>query len=259
MFQNNNIVILKVICESEFKQSINLLSWSFKDTFSADRIYMRFIYLILLLFSSFSATSQIDVHHEPMHRPVLKNKIGRVLDVIAQPGDTSLVHQHRLNYCYVTVSGGQIWIQEKDSNGRNFNLYSGFIGGYYENPDTALVHRFANCDSATVRLIAVENISRYGNPSDSIVQVKARETILVNNSFFVITKVEVKPKEELITQTKRPSVVIRLGPSPIQYKQGKRFKSIDQWIWVDPNQTTTFLNSNDSPATLVRVQLKDRM
>ena len=221
------------------------------------RILLPFILILLLLSFSYSAFGQIEVHHEPMHHPVFENKIVRVLDVVVQPGDTSLLHQHRSNYCYITIQGGQVWLQGEVGNGRNLNLYTGFIGGYHENPDKPLVHRFANRSSNQIRLIAVENLSPIGNRFDTLVNKMYNEEILINNSYFTLSKILVDPNSSTTILSKRPAVIVNLESKSLQIKRQRNIGQLNQWSWLDPNTSATIINPQLDIATVVLVQLKN--
>lgn len=211
---------------------------------------------VILLSFSFSAFGQIEVHEEPMHHPVFENKIARVLDVVAQPGDTSLLHQHRSNYCYITIQGGQVWLQEDGGEGRNLNLYTGFIGGYYQNPDKPLVHRFANRSAEQIRLIAIENISPTGNHFDTLVHKMVNEEILINNAWFSLSKILVTSNSRTTILAKRPAVIVNLESKSLQFKTERDAGQLNQWIWLDSNKRASIINAKDDNATVVLVQLK---
>lgn len=218
---------------------------------------LPFKLIAVLLSFSYAALGQIEVHHEPMHRTVFENKIARVLIVVAQPGDTSLLHQHRSNYCYITIQGGQIWLQEEGGDGRNLNLYTGFIGGYYGNPDKPLVHRFANRSSDLIRLIAVENLSPTGNHSDSLVSKLTNEEILIDNPYFTLSKIFVDSNSRTTILSKRPAVIVNLESRSLQIQPKKNIGQLNEWTWVGPNKKATIINPQSESATVILVQLKN--
>lgn len=218
---------------------------------------MRLFFPTSFYLLSLTVYAQIEVHKEPMHHPVLSNKTGRVLDVIAHPGDTSLMHQHRKNYCYITLQGGQIWIQESDGEGRNLNLPTGFIGGYYENPQEVLVHRFANCSPNIIRLIAIENHFLLGTSADTVNHHGKGEEILVNNSYFLITKVSIAPNDIFSRLIHRPAVVINLESKPMTYRNSGNFTPLTDWAWLNQNEQLAVINSHTDQSSIILVQLKN--
>ncbi len=218
---------------------------------------MRLFLQVLFSFLFLTTYGQIEVHQEPLHHPVLSNKTGRVLDVIAHPGDTSLMHQHRKNYCYVTLQGGQIWIQEAGGEGRNLNLPTGFVGGYYENPEKVLIHRFANCSPNMIRLIAIENHFLKAVSVDSFIHDSKGEEVLVNNSYFLITKVSIAPNDIFSRLLRWPAVVINLESKPMTYKNSGDFTPLADWAWINQNKQLAVRNSYTNQASIILVQLKN--
>ena len=66
---------------------------------------MRFLIPALFLFTS-TAFSQVPaVYKEPMHQLVHMSPETRIMDVRAQPGDTSQFHRHASDICYVVLEG----------------------------------------------------------------------------------------------------------------------------------------------------------
>ncbi len=200
--------------------------------------------------------AQVQVHEEPMHHLVLSNTAVHVLDVIATPNDTSLIHQHSNNYVYVTIKGGAIWVQNEGQNGRTLNLPTGFIGGYYENPTKPLVHRFANQSDSLIRLIAVENLSA-GNPSYTLYKTLKNEEILIENNFFRVTKISVPPDDHLKVQSSTGAVLINLYLNPIQFITKSKDVVSPDWIWADPDEIVSIQNHHNIITPIILVQIKN--
>lgn len=217
---------------------------------------MRLFQLTLLWGSCQSLFGQVDVHEEPLHRPVLTNQVVRVLDVIAQPGDTSLIHQHSNNYCYVTINGGKIWVENKDEQGRSLELPTGLVGGYFKNPVHPLVHQFANQSTNLIRLIAIENLSVNGNLFDTVYQTLPKEKIIISNSHFIVSKIAILPNERLVWASSRPAAVINLDPKPLQINTKNGSADLNPWAWLDSFHETTIFNNLSRMTEVVFVQLK---
>lgn len=219
---------------------------------------MKIHFTLLLSFLILESVAQIQVHEEPLHHPVLTNEVVRVLDVIAQPGDTSIIHQHSNNYCYVTINGGKIWVENKGEQGRSLELPAGFVGGYFENPAQPLVHRFANRASDLIRLIAIENRSVNGHPDDTVYQPSPREKIIINNSHFIVSKITLPPNERLVWASSRPTAAINLDPKPLQIILKNGSAGSNPWTWVDSHHEITIFNNLSRMTEVVLVQLKSQ-
>lgn len=216
------------------------------------RIMRSVLYSILLL--SLNGYSQIEVHKEPLHHPVLTNAHARILDVIAQPNDTSLVHQHSNNYCYVTIDGGKIWVQNEGEDGRTLELPRGFTGGYFDNPEQPLVHQFANRSDGLIRLIATENLST-GNTRDSVYSLLPHEVLLINNHQFLVTKVSVPPSKELDYYSIYNTVIVNTGHTPLP--TNSKPEQLSDWLWLDAKSRISIFNPSGTPADIVLVRLKN--
>ena len=222
-----------------------------------ERKCRNLFYILLLVVLPGITTAQIQVHEEPMHHLVLSNKTVHVLDVMATPGDTSLIHQHSNNYVYVTIKGGTIWVQNAGENGRTLTMPTGFIGGYYENPTQPLVHRFANQSDSLIRLIAIENLSA-GNLSDTLYNTLKNEETLIENTFFRVTKISIPPDDLLKVQPATTTVIINLYLSPIQFMTESKHAFSNDWIWVDQGEKVSIQNHHNSVTPIIMVQIKNK-
>lgn len=219
---------------------------------------MIFRLIILLLFTCFYNYSfaQIQVHEEPLHHPVLSKPEGRVLDVITHPNDTSLIHQHSNNYCYITINGGKIWVENEGEPGRVTELPTGFIGGYFENPAQPLVHRFANRSSGIIRLIAIENLNERGNPSDTNYTPTEGEEVTIDNKFFRVIKMNIQANDKIRLSCPYPTVLINLEEKSLEFFEKNRKKDFKTWAWVEQNEMPSIHNISGQATTIIMVQLK---
>ncbi|MEQ8364752.1 MAG: hypothetical protein RIF39_13750 [Cyclobacteriaceae bacterium] len=211
--------------------------------------------IFFLLLSTLTGFAQIQVHKEPLHHPVFKKSNTRILDVIAHPNDTSLIHQHSHNYCYVTINGGKIWVENKGEEGRNLELPHGFTGGYFENPEQPLVHRFANRSEELIRLIAIENLSA-GNTETPTYQPTGNEEILINNSHFLTTKVLVGAREQSDFKSSANTVIVNLGEKPLEIQKKKESTELNKWVWVGAQSMVSIYNPTYEPTWIVLVRVK---
>jgi hypothetical protein len=211
--------------------------------------------LYLLLLSSLNGFAQIQVHEEPLHHLVFEKSNTRILDVIAHPNDTSLMHQHGNNYCYVTIDGGKIWVQNDGEEGRTLELPIGFTGGYFDNPNHALVHRFANRSEGLIRLIAVENLSE-GNSRTLPYQPSDEEEILIDNSHFLTSKIPIAVGKRADFKFSTHAVIVNLGNTPLSVEKKKKSSELNKWIWIEALSTVSIHNPTSQPIWIVLVQVK---
>ncbi|MFZ1807518.1 MAG: hypothetical protein WAU36_09865 [Cyclobacteriaceae bacterium] len=209
------------------------------------------IYFIFLL--SLNGFAQIQVHEEPLHHPVFRNENARILDVIAHPNDTSLIHQHSYNYCYVTIDGGKIWVENKGEDGRTLELPVGFTGGYFENPQQPLVHRFANRSDGLIRLIAIENLT-HGNTKDSIHPLLTNEELLINNHQFLVTKISLSPSQQLDFHSTLNTIIVNTGQTPLSVNI--KSEELADWRWLNAGSQISIYNQETINVSIVLVGLK---
>ncbi|MEZ4945279.1 MAG: hypothetical protein R2804_07105 [Cyclobacteriaceae bacterium] len=212
-------------------------------------------YLYFLVFSSLNGFAQIQVHEEPLHHPVFEKSNTRILDVIAHPNDTSLMHQHSNNYCYVTIDGGKIWVQNEGEEGRTLELPLGFTGGYFNNPNHALVHRFANRSEGLIRLIAVENLSK-GNSGTLPYQPSDEEETLIDNSHFLTSKAPIAGGKQEDFKFSTQAVIVNLSETPLYVEKKRKSSELNKWIWVKAQSTVSIHNPTSQPIWIVLVQVK---
>ncbi len=202
------------------------------------------------------ATAQIDVHEEPLHHEVFANEFVRILEIVAHPNDTSLVHRHANNYSYIVLKGGRIWNDVMGSEARTVDLKSGFIGGYFENPAKPLVHRFANKSDEDILLVAVEHLSANRKPPIEPSTLHEFEELVIDNPYFLVTKVPIQPNARLDLQPKPGCIIINMNQQPIKVLD-KEAPSLSKWIWAEPNKNIRLLNPLPEVAWIVLVQVKN--
>ncbi|MBV8573441.1 MAG: hypothetical protein JOZ58_00165 [Acetobacteraceae bacterium] len=103
-----------------------------------------------------AADEIVPVRLEPHHHERFKNEYLRVIEVIIEPGDTTLFHRHELDIAAAILAGADLKNEIPD-NPQATILHSktkdvGFAG-YQEQP---YVHRVTNIGLSTFRIIAFE-------------------------------------------------------------------------------------------------------
>ena len=201
-------------------------------------------YIFYFLFNNLF--SQVPVYEEPLHKLVFSNQFVRILDIQAQPADTSQLHVHNENYCYVTLRGGSLWLEET-SGTRQVDLPDLFVGGIFNDPPQPLIHRFANSSSHPIRLFTVERLGRKQN-QDLPVPPKPGEEIVLDNPFFRAFRIKSLQSIEFIAEL--PSAIVSLNSSHLPDEISKQ-----DWIWIDKGKKLT-IPTSDKPIDLMCIQIK---
>lgn len=102
-----------------------------------------------------TAADPVAVEQEPHHHVVFENQYVRVLDVVVQPGETTLFHRHSLDNVAVQLSDatiqrqypGQDWVTSPAKDGS-----VGFTAG----TKIPYVHRITNIGSAVFHVLDIE-------------------------------------------------------------------------------------------------------
>jgi len=143
---------------------------------------MRLCTLLTFLSICFSLSSnaQVLVKDEPRHQNVFENADVRVLDVVIQPGDTTMFHVHEIPSLFVTFTstliGSQLW-GEKPGSASKSNRGSVSYSSFYPNKR---VHRVWNADSTLFHVLDIEILA---STSDSM-------SVAIQNPILELSAVE---------------------------------------------------------------------
>jgi quercetin dioxygenase-like cupin family protein len=102
-----------------------------------------------------TATDPVTVEQEPHHHVVFENQYVRVLDVVVNPGDTTLFHKHSLDNVAVQLNDanikrqfpGEDWVATPAKEGS-----VGFVAG----TRTPYTHRISNAGTTVFHVLDVE-------------------------------------------------------------------------------------------------------
>jgi quercetin dioxygenase-like cupin family protein len=102
-----------------------------------------------------TATDPVAVEQEPHHHVVFENQYVRVLDVVVNPGDTTLFHKHSLDNVAVQLNDanikrqfpGEDWVATPAKEGS-----VGFVAG----TTTPYTHRISNAGTTVFHVLDIE-------------------------------------------------------------------------------------------------------
>jgi quercetin dioxygenase-like cupin family protein len=102
-----------------------------------------------------TATDPVAVEQEPHHHVIFENQYVRVLEVVVDPGDTTLFHKHSLDNVAVQLNDavikrqfpGEDWVATPAKEGS-----AGFVAG----TKTPYVHRISNTGATVFHVLDVE-------------------------------------------------------------------------------------------------------
>jgi quercetin dioxygenase-like cupin family protein len=102
-----------------------------------------------------TGTDPVAVEQEPHHHVIFENQYVRVLDVVVDPGDTTLFHKHSLDNVAVQLNDaaikrqfpGEDWVATPAKEGS-----AGFVAG----TKTPYVHRISNTGATVFHVLDVE-------------------------------------------------------------------------------------------------------
>ena len=152
---------------------------------------MKYAFIVLMYFVSWqSIICQIPVGEEPLHHILHEDATIRILEIVAMPGDTALMHRHDYNYCYVATQGGKMWLEDLGEDSREVQLPTHYAGGKSELSNGPFIHRFANIDTTAIRFFTVEH--KTGIPQ-RIVSSSLGEDYVFKNDLFSFRKLEIAP------------------------------------------------------------------
>lgn len=210
-----------------------------------------FILLSTLIFC-YCSPKNLQVHNEPMHRPVFKSKKARILDIRFPPRDTCFYHEHSKNYYYVALKGGKCFVQNKGEAGRVLNLPDGYSGGKFDMPNEKFMHRIANLDTDTIKYIAVENLrprkSKMKDFKPSII-----EKLSEDNDKFRVIKLQIPPGVIYSYEFEQPLLLVNAKEFEFEINESVFKKS---WFWYEKGNRLSIKNTNSEVLELVSIFLK---
>ena len=221
-------------------------------------MFRTIFFLIALLFCSLQLMAQIPVSKEPLHKPVFQNKYIRLLDVVLQPGDTSLFHIHATPSVFVYLSTtkfssqikGKDWVEEKSLAGKAW--YRSF------SPDV-LIHRVCNRDTMPFHVNDIEILSSYDTVNASHRKPLPFPLLFENERAiaYQLTKKDIKKKK---VQTYAPLIVELINGDGILYHNTKTNESKEikagHFQYVDPMTTFYFSSTGTSEINMIVFEIK---
>ena len=204
-------------------------------------------YIIFLFFAWMTSdlTCQIPVAEEPLHHIIYEDEEIRILEILAAPGDTSLMHQHDYNYSYIALSGGKMWLEDKGAEEREVNLPKHYIGGKANLSESPFVHRFANLDDHVIRFFTVE--SKAISPNHSQVELISEE-YKYQSEFFAVSILEIAPKSACSLSHETTLVVLNLHELPLFISQKNKLK---YWMRFAKKEPVRIQNMEDVAIKIV--------
>jgi quercetin dioxygenase-like cupin family protein len=102
-----------------------------------------------------TAADPVAVEQEPHHHVVFENQYVRVLDVVVQPGETTLFHRHSLDNVAVQLSDATIRRQYPGQDWVTSPAKAGSVG-FTAGTKIPYVHRITNIGSAVFHVMDIE-------------------------------------------------------------------------------------------------------
>jgi len=220
--------------------------------------------LILTLLTGFvptwSVSQVLPVYREPHHQLVFSNPQARILDVNAEPGDTTQFHLHADDICYVAITGSTIWLEDDSGVQRTVDLPNDFVGSDTSHSESPSIHRFANVGDSRFRLIAVENLMgpiEFGSVQQ---RLGGNNIMLLNNTRFSVIEIQIPAGTVEILTLINPSVIIlitgSLNIANLKTGQMDSLENNGDWIWLDGNSEIRVMPHDHSPALVRYIEVK---
>jgi quercetin dioxygenase-like cupin family protein len=102
-----------------------------------------------------TAEDPVAVEQEPHHKVIFENQYVRVLDVVVNPGETTLFHRHSLDNLAVILTDAE---NKNQSPGQDWNPAPAKAGsvGFRPGTTTPYVHRITNAGTTVFHVLDVE-------------------------------------------------------------------------------------------------------
>jgi hypothetical protein len=214
--------------------------------------------LIILIFCSLQVKAQVPVSKEPLHKPVFQNKYIRLLDVVIQPGDTSLFHIHATPSVFVYLSTtrfssqikGKEWVEEESIAGKAW--YRSF------SPDI-LVHRVSNRDTIPFHVNDIEILSSYDTINNSPKKPLPFPLLFENEKSFAY-HLEKKDINKKLVKSRGPLTVELITGNNIFFydtgtNQSKEIKA-GHFLYINPGTSFYFDDKGTSEINMIVFEIK---
>ena len=186
---------------------------------------MKFLFsIVIAALIGASITAQIPVAEEPLHHVIYEDDEVRVLEIIAIPGDTALVHRHDYNYCYIAVKGGILWLEDLGEESRVVALPTHYVGGKFELNKSPFVHRFANIDTVQIQFFTIEH--KLGVPSREVSSI-LRDDIVLKDDLFTVRMLEIAPLSSIPIIHEGTTILLNLSSDPLLFSGEK---AVPYWM-----------------------------
>jgi quercetin dioxygenase-like cupin family protein len=211
---------------------------------------------------AFGAEQFVPVLQEPRHHKRLENEYLRVLEVIIDPGDATLFHEHTLDIAVVPVQGTEAKNEVMDKPEAAINkvplgkmLFAKYQGGSY-------VHRVTNLGSEPFSVMAFEVIvpapGKFGASDRSGNSVYVSE---VDNDRVRGWRVKLEPGKSAapISQTGPGLRVMLSGNQLTETVNGAEHAHEVKrggFDWLPPGMTRALRNTGTEPLELVEWEVK---
>ena len=217
---------------------------------------MRF-FLCLSVLCCFSVSqAQIHVHEEPIHELIFENEYLYVMDIKAKPGQASLPHAHKHNYCYQAFQGGKMKLINADLNTREVNLPSGYTGGIFTTHQEDYIHAFQNMDSIEIQFLAVEHKSNIPNPKFKLKHSESLNIIL-ENDFFAMAKIKMPQHTSLALAIEKPAILFNHNFLNIYITDKSSVgKKLREWAYIPPTETLQLSSLHEEDGEIVLIVVK---
>lgn len=121
----------------------------------------------------------VPVEREPRHRPVFRNDVLAVIDVLLPPGYTSLWHRHSNDNVSVRIATAA---SRTDTPTETGTIQTAAVGRLvFNSANPPYVHRIADVGTTPIRIIDIEVLARPGTPRASAADAVAGHEIVVDN------------------------------------------------------------------------------
>lgn len=161
---------------------------------------------------------QIHVADEPLHHVIHEDEDIRILEIIALPGDTALMHQHNFNYCYIALQGGKLWLEDEGKENREVNLPTHYCGGKFDLQNNPFVHRFSNIDDHEIRFFTIEH---KGKSSTAIRPTTRRKDMVLENDLFLVRTMKITPLSSVTLSHQGKTILLNLSLDPLLFSGDK--------------------------------------
>jgi len=221
-------------------------------------IICKNLLVVLLFLFPLLLKAQVQVSKEPFHRPVIVNKYFRLLDVVMQPGDSSLFHIHSTPSVFIFLTNSTYRSQDVGNDWTTIDAVAGRVL-YRSFATDSQVHRVTIADSVLLHVNDIELLEPFVSNTNAV-YTPLPFPVLLENEKVAVYQLTAVSKKQTIKKSRGPLIAELVAGETVTFHdmQTKKVSSIKagEHIYITPESSFYFSTTHTTPIQLIVLEIK---